>query len=77
VSLKPGDKANFETLERASAAGDLALVECTDIKTGAYVAVLCAMQREPDGGFTMIPLARMFAGDPFEEVIGPGPGDGT
>lgn len=70
--IEPGYKANFETLRRAAAAGDLALVDCQDKSTLKPVRVICAMQRERDG-ITMVPLAKLFDGDPYEELNPPNP----
>lgn len=71
MALKETDKENFETLERAHKNGDLCVVECEDIKTGEYVAVICAIQEANDDNVNMIPLARMFSGDPTKEVKPP------
>lgn len=70
-----GYKPNFETLQRAGRCDDLALAECTDVKTGARVAVVCAVQRSGDS-VEMVPLAKMFDGDPYEEVLPPLPEGG-
>ena len=69
MALKRGDAANFETLRRAFQAGDVALVETTD-QTGRYIAVICAVNVD-DRGIQMVPLARMFEGNPFEELVDP------
>jgi hypothetical protein len=68
--LKEGDRQNFDTIQRACEAGDLALVECADAVTGAYVAVVCAMQHDGDE-IEIVPLARMFDGNPYEALISP------
>ena len=67
--LKPGDRANFETLKRAFLEGDAALMECTNAQ-GEYVAVICAVHQE-NGEFVMSPFAKLFAGNPYEEVTPP------
>ena len=61
---------NFETLQRAQDNGDLALVECTDAKTGKLVYTVCAMQSDGDG-YLMVPLAKLFDGDSYEELVPP------
>ena len=67
-----GHKANFETMKRAFAAGHVALMECTDAKTGATVIVVCAAQiRTQDGAYEFVPLAKMFDGNPYEELVPP------
>lgn len=68
MSLKPGDRKNFDTLKRAFGNGDVALMECTDAKTGEYVAVVCAVTRT-DEEVVMAPLAKLFGGNSYEEVI--------
>lgn len=68
---------NFETLKRAAAAGDLALLSCQDKATGKHVAVLTAVYQDEDGQYCMVPLAKLFDGDPYQELNPPNPdGDG-
>lgn len=67
--LKPGDRANFETLKKVFANGDAALMECTNTQ-GEYVAVICAVHQE-NGEFVMSPFAKLFEGNPYDEVIPP------
>lgn len=74
MSLKPGDVANFETLKRAFAEGNAALLECTDAKTGEYRAVLCAVQRDGDD-FLMIPFGNLCTTNPFDEYKPPSEGE--
>ena len=57
--LSPGNVSNFETLQRASANGDLALMVCFDKDTQTYVDAICIVQRQADGEITMLPLALM------------------
>ena len=40
------------------------------------VAVLCAVNRLPDGQFEFVPLATMFSGNPYEAVNPPNPAGG-
>jgi hypothetical protein len=70
MAVKPGNQINLETIIRAAKKGDLAVVECRDRATGKQVDALCAI------GFdgkehTITPLAKMFEGNPYEELIGP------
>lgn len=76
MAIAKGYKANFETMKRAFAAGDVALMDCTDIVTGKPVIVVCATQREEGGDITFVPLAKMFDGNPYEEVLPAGHPDG-
>lgn len=70
--LRPGDRANYDTLRRACSAGDLALVECTD-HGGQYVAVLAAVAYDATTGeYCLTPLVRMFDGNPYDQVQPPG-----
>lgn len=71
MALLLGHVANFETLKRAHDNGDLALMECTDNKTGEPVAVICCVQREENGDFLMVPIARMFNGNPYGGLVPP------
>jgi hypothetical protein len=45
MSIPEYARANFDTLLRAAACGDLALVECTDATTGEPRYVICAIAR--------------------------------
>lgn len=64
--LTKGYKANFKTLLTAANSGDLALVSAIRIADNQPVALVCAMQRNPDETLTPIPLAVMVEGNPFE-----------
>ncbi len=70
MTLKPGDKSNFETLRRAQDQGDLALVESRCAKTGEYRALVCAMGRS-GADITTYPLAQMITGNPYEDYLDP------
>lgn len=69
--IPEGYRKNFNTLLRAAENGDLALVECTDAKTGEPKYVLTAMQREKDGQITMVPFGHLCDGNPYEEYLPP------
>ena len=56
---------------RAARNGDLALLECTDAKTGAPVMAICMMSICADGEMQMTPVAKIFDGNPFEELVPP------
>ena len=70
MAIGKGDKQNFETLIKAAKHDDLALLECQDITTGENRSVLCAVNRSQDG-FEFIPLAKLFAANPYEELRPP------
>ena len=67
-------RANFETLQRASQQGDLCLVECRDAATGQPVFALCAVNYTEETA-EWVPLAKLFAGNPYEELVPPGLGE--
>jgi len=69
--IQKGYKSNFETLKRAAENGDLALVECADAVTGEPVITVCAMSYEGNGDISMAPIAKMFNGNPYEELLPP------
>lgn len=70
-ALAPGHTANFNNLLRAARNRDLALVSCTDAKTGEPVAAICMVNIDPDGTVDMVPVARMFNTNPYEELLPP------
>ena len=70
MALGKGDKRNFETILNAASNGDLALLECADAKSGEQRSVICAINR--DGmDFKFVPLAVLFTGNPYDELIPP------
>lgn len=68
--ITKGYRANFETLERAFKHGDVALMECTDAMTGKPVIAICAVNTV-NGEYEFSPLAKMFDGNPYEELNPP------
>ena len=70
MAIATGYKSNLNTLVRAANDGNLALVECTDQATGNTVITVCAMSFDGDE-YTMVPLAKMFDGDPYVELYPP------
>jgi len=71
MGIAVGYKNNFETMKHAFANGDVALMECTDVATGKPVITICAVQTDQEG-CTFVPLAKMFDGNPYEELNPPG-----
>ena len=62
--------ANFQTLLRAAADDNLALMECTDAATGETRYVICAVGR--DGvDFVFTPFGHLADGNPFDAYIPP------
>jgi hypothetical protein len=68
--IKPGYKTNLETIIKAAKNGDLALVECTDKKSGRPVIALCAIGFDGKE-YIITPMAKLFDGNPFEELNPP------
>jgi hypothetical protein len=70
--ITEGYRANFETLQRAFANGDVALLECTDKQTRQPVMVVCAVGFDPaTEEYAFTPFAKLFDGNPYEEVDPP------
>lgn len=69
MAITEGYTANFQTLLAAARNQDLALIECTDAKTGVSVITICAIERGDE--YRAVPLAKMFDGSPYEELIPP------
>jgi hypothetical protein len=70
MALLDGERANYQTLLRASDNGDLALIECTERATGRRVAVLAAIAFNGDE-YVITPLARLFDSNPYEDLDPP------
>jgi hypothetical protein len=70
VAIPKHHAKNFDTLLRAGARGDLALVECTDAITGAPRYVICAVGRD-GGSYVLSPFGHLHEGDPFEAYVPP------
>ena len=64
-------KHNFKTLRAAVLNEDAALVCCKDVKTGDDVIVIAAVFQDDSGQYNMVPLAKMFDGNPYEELDPP------
>ena len=73
MPLSDCDKANFETLRQAIQNGDVALMECQLVSTGESTAVICAVNRKPDQSVAFVPIAQLFAGDPYTLLNPPHP----
>ena len=70
MSIPDYAHTNFNTLLRAAASGDLALVECADAMTGEPRYVLCAVGRD-GGDYVMTPFGHLAPGNPFEAYAPP------
>ncbi|NCC39318.1 MAG: hypothetical protein EOM21_07690 [Gammaproteobacteria bacterium] len=70
--ITKGYRANFKTLQRVFANGDAVLLECTDKQTRQPVMVVCAVVfDEASEEFVFTPFAKLFDGNPYEEVDPP------
>lgn len=76
MSLSPGYRANFDVLQQAFLAGDVALMECQLAVTGEPVAVICTANRHGDGSTEFVPFAMMFSDNPYRIVDPPKPEGG-
>jgi hypothetical protein len=63
-------RTNFETLVKAAKAGDLALMECTEVDSGEIRYVLCAVGRE-EGDYVMTPFCHLAPGNPYDAYVPP------
>jgi len=70
VALTKSQKANFKTILRAFANGQVALMECTMKATGEQVAVICAVSQVREE-FAVVPLAQLFTGNPCDVLEPP------
>ena len=71
--INDAHKQNFGMLVEAVKNDDVCLVECKDAKSGTLVIAVCAVQTtsKEDEEFQIVPLAKLFDGDPYEELIPP------
>ena len=76
MAIPDGHRTNFETLERAFRDGRVCLLDCQDRASGDSVAVICAVNPEDDGQTAFVPFARLFEGNPYEELCPPDPDGG-
>ena len=75
MSIPDHARANFKTLLRAAADGNLALMECADNATGEARFVICAVGRE-SGGFVFTPFGHLADGNPYDAYLPPSPDGG-
>lgn len=73
MAIPESYRRNFQTLLRAAADGNLALMECTDAETGVPRYVLTAVGRI-DGDFAMTPFGHLHDGNPYEAYLPPDAG---
>lgn len=71
MAISDGYKANFETLLRAAGDKALCIMECTDKESGKTVIAVCAAWVDEDEQTHLVPVAKLFDGDPYEELVPP------
>ena len=74
MSIPDHARANFTTLLRATADGNLALMECADAATGEPRYVICAVGRDGTD-FVFTPFGHLADGNPYDAYLPPDPGD--
>ena len=65
-------RTNFQTLLRAAASGDLALVECLDVDTREPRYVLAAIARDGEE-YAITPFGHLAPANPFDTYLPPAP----
>ena len=75
MSIPDHARSNFQTLLRAAADGNLALMEYADSANGETRYVICAVGRD-DGAYVFTPFGHLADGDPYEAYTPPSGGDG-
>jgi len=72
MAIAEGYQTNFKTLLKAIGNNDVLLMECKDAKTGNPVVVVCACYQDAKTKeIVTVPLAKLFDGNPYEELIPP------
>lgn len=75
MTISAAQKVAFDAVKAAGQRGRLALMECKDSRTGKPVYAVCAIHRTPgprgEVGFEFVPVARLFDGDPYAELVPP------
>ena len=72
MSIPAHASTNFQTLLRAAADGNLALMECLDARTGATRYVICAVGRD-NGDYVFTPFGHLADGNPYDAYLPPDP----
>ena len=70
MSIPDHARANFATLLRAAADGNLALMECADAVTSEPRYVICAVGRDGKD-FVFTPFGHLADGNPFAAYVPP------
>ncbi len=70
MSIPAHASTNFQTLLRAAADGNLALMECLDARTGNPRYVICAVGRD-NGDHVFTPVGHLAEGNPYDAYLPP------
>ena len=70
MSIPDHARTNFQTLLRAAADGNLALMECNDAVTGEPRYVICAVGRDGTD-FVFAPFDHLADGNPYDAYLPP------
>lgn len=70
MSIPDHARANFNTLLRAAADGNLALMECFDATSGAPRYVICAVGRDGTD-YVFTPFGHLADGNPYDAYVPP------
>lgn len=71
LQLNDAHRNNFQTLGDAFKADRVALVACTDATTGELVPTICAVNEGEGGEIELVPLGRLFDGNPYDQLVPP------
>lgn len=74
MSIPSFARINFQTLLRAAADGNLALMECLDAQSGNRRYVICAVGRD-NGDYVFTPFGHLADGNPHDAYLPPAPDD--
>ncbi len=74
-AIETNYQINFDTLIESARAGEVLLLDCQDKATGKPVRVICAVNKVGDT-YDLVPLAKLFDGNPYSEVNPPDVGGG-
>jgi hypothetical protein len=72
MSIPNHARANFATLLRAAADGNLALMECADAVTGEARYVICAVVHD-GADYLFTPFGHLASGNAFDAYVPPSP----
>ena len=70
MSIPSFARINFQTLLRAAADGNLALMECLDAQSGNRRYVICAVGRD-NGDYVFTPFGHLADGNPHDAYLPP------